>query len=488
MGAVLLAWDPKLHREVALKLVGKNVAAGAKGRERFEREARAIAALRHPNIVEIYDYSGEESEHLYLVMERLDGNDLFNILGANGPFPEPVVAALGHELCLALRVAHEGGIIHRDLKPENVFLNGAGRVVLTDFGVVKAVREGSAVSGFGSKTDIIGTPGFMAPELMDGKPLGSFTDVFALGALLYNVTTAELPYPGANPLEVHRAIVAGKLVDPRTHVPTLSDDLVKCLMECLDANPKKRPSDMDALRDVLKGVLKQHGVTDLRDDLAGYMRDPQGYAEMSKQRATQHLVRSLKIAVRDKDSAGAAQLQRRLWSLDPKQEGQAGLSGVLHAAKERSADWDPQDTSSHKRKRAMPFYLGTAAVVIVAVGLTVLVTLKPKELPKEAPPLPMTVLLPAADLPQRVPEPEPPPAPKPDGFLAVRVKGAAQVFLDGEKQTKQQLRRATLPSGTHRVDAVTRGKRFGTDVNVQPGEKTIVVVDVKRQKVIVLGL
>src|SRR5262245_27768788 len=120
MGSVYRAWDPKLHREVALKLLSPELGSGPKARERFHREARAIAALRHPNIVEIYDYSGEESEHLYLVMEKLDGNDLFNIMSQHGSLPEQVVAAIGHELCLALTVAHQGGVIHRDLKPENV--------------------------------------------------------------------------------------------------------------------------------------------------------------------------------------------------------------------------------------------------------------------------------------------------------------------------------------------------------------------------------
>src|SRR6201999_4532472 len=106
------------------------------------------AALRHSNIVEIYDYSGVESEHLYLVMEKLEGDDQFNIMNSKGMMPEAAAAAVGHELCLGLQVAHEAGVIHRDLKPENVFMDGQGRVVLTDFGVVKAIREDSAVDGW----------------------------------------------------------------------------------------------------------------------------------------------------------------------------------------------------------------------------------------------------------------------------------------------------------------------------------------------------
>src|SRR4051812_29183245 len=152
MGNVYLAFDPKLHRDVAIKVVREDVSGDPKWRERFQREARAVATLRHPNIVEIYDYSGGESDMLFLVMEKLEGDDLFNIIEARGVMPEPAAAGVGHELCLALGVAHDHGIIHRDLKPENIFISPSGRVVLTDFGIVKAIAENSPVSGWDSQT------------------------------------------------------------------------------------------------------------------------------------------------------------------------------------------------------------------------------------------------------------------------------------------------------------------------------------------------
>ncbi|MEO0815369.1 MAG: serine/threonine-protein kinase, partial [Myxococcota bacterium] len=285
MGHVYLAWDPKLHREVALKVVAKNLSRDQKGRQRFHREARAIAALKHPNIVEIYDYSGEESEDLYLVMERLDGDDLFNIMNAKGMAPEAAAAAVGHELCLALNVAHESGIIHRDIKPENVFMNSAGRVILTDFGVVKAIREGSAVDGWSVETDVIGTPGFMAPELMMNRALGPRTDIFALGALLYNITTADMPFAGESPVEIFRNVVASKMNDPRAFNPSLSEEFVEVLSGCLHAKPKKRFRSSEQVRERLKTVLELNGVTDLRDDLRDYMRDPPEYAKLAKTRA-----------------------------------------------------------------------------------------------------------------------------------------------------------------------------------------------------------
>ncbi len=327
MGHVYLAWDPKLHREVALKVVAKNLTRDQKGRQRFHREARAIAALKHPNIVEIYDYSGEESPDLYLVMEKLDGDDLFNIMNDKGMMPEAAAAAVGHELCLALGIAHESGIIHRDLKPENVFMNDVGRVVLTDFGVVKAIREGSAVDGWSVETDVIGTPGFMAPELMMNRALGPRTDIFALGALLYNITTADMPFAGESPVEIFRNVVASKLKDPRSFNSALSEEFVEVLSGCLQAKPKKRFRSAEQVRERLKTVLELNGVTDLRDDLRDYMRDPAEYANIAKRRAVAYMVDKLKVALKDRDEATERRIRKRLLTIDPDNEAIHQISG-----------------------------------------------------------------------------------------------------------------------------------------------------------------
>ena len=329
MGAVYLAWDPKLHRDVAIKVLLGEVSRDPKVRKRFQREARAVAALRHPNIVEIYDYSGEESEQLYIVMEKLEGDDLFNIVADNGPMPEPIVAAVGHELCLALGVAHTAGIIHRDLNPENVFISPNGRVVLTDFGIVKAIREDSAVDGGGTHTDIIGTPGFMPPELMMNKPLGPYTDVFALGAMLYNIATGKLPYDGPGPVEMFKSMMKGEFEDPRLHNDFLSDELYKQLAMSLEPRPKRRLQSVDELREGLKEVLAGCGVTDLRDEMREYMSGPRAYWTAARSRAASHVVQRIKIAVKDRDHAQAQKLQGRLEKLDPHNEEVRMVTGLL---------------------------------------------------------------------------------------------------------------------------------------------------------------
>lgn len=337
MGGVYEAWDPKLHRLVAMKILKKEVADDPKVRERFALEARAVAALRHPNIVDIYDYSGGDSEFLYIVMEKLEGDDLFNVVADNGPMPGPAVAAVGHDLCLALQVAHDAGIIHRDLKPENVFISPNGRIVLTDFGIVKAVTENSALGGFTHSTEIIGTPGFMPPELMMNKPLGPYTDVFALAALLYNVATGEMPYDGAGPVEIFKTMMKGEYPDPSTINDSVDPEFSALLKRALEPKPKKRLQTVEELRAGLKSVLASHGVSDLREDIREYMRDADAYKEHARRRTTEHLLQQIKIATKDKDPVSVKRLSERLNALDPQNAELATISGILQLTAEEQA-------------------------------------------------------------------------------------------------------------------------------------------------------
>lgn len=329
MGSVYAAWDPKLCREVALKVVPSRLSSEGKGRERFQREARAIAAVRHPNIVEIYDYSGTDSEYLYLVIEKLDGEDLYATMHRRGLMGEAAAAAVGHELCLALQVAHDAGIIHRDLKPENVFLNASGRVVLTDFGIVKAVRGDSAVDGYRENTDVIGTPGFMAPELMNGRGLGLSIDIYALGALLYNITTNRLPFEGPTPLAIFQAATAGTFEDPRKYNPQLSEEFCAIIASCLQPIPRKRPRSAEMVRLALKTVLEDNGVTDVRDDLHDFMQNTEAYAQRAHARAVKHLVQQIKVSIKDHDAPTQSRLRKRLMVLDPYNEDLRDVSGVM---------------------------------------------------------------------------------------------------------------------------------------------------------------
>ncbi len=313
MGRVYLAYDPKLRREVAIKSISQEFSAHARARERFFREARAVATLKHPNIVEIFDYSGEDSATVYLVMERLQGPDLFQLVDKRGPMPEAVAAAIVHELCGALANAHDCGIIHRDLKPENVLIEWNGRVVLTDFGLVKAFAQGNLMrtDSFG-RTDVIGTPGFMAPEQARGERLGPHTDVFALGALLYNLLTQRLPFSGATPYIAMENAQQGRYHDPRPLRSDLSDTTCALLLDCLAASPKNRLQSMRVVSDRLAPIFRNCGVTDPREEIARYLRAPEAHTDDLRAREARLLRDRIKLATLDGDDKVLQRLRHRL--------------------------------------------------------------------------------------------------------------------------------------------------------------------------------
>lgn len=317
MGSVYAAWDPKLQREVAIKLVPEHVSLKGKGRERFDREARALAAIAHPNIVEIYDYSGDDAEALYVVIEKLDGEDLYAALHRKGKMPEAIAAAIGYDLCLALEAAHAAGLIHRDLKPENVFLNQSGRVVLTDFGIVKAMRSDTTVRGYREKTEVIGTPGFMAPEQMRGRGLGPSIDLYALGALLYNIVTKRMPFEGSSPLAIFHAAQQGHFDDPRNYSPGLSEGFCAIIRNCLQPLPSRRPPSATDVRLALKEVLDDAGVTDTRDELTQYMHNPDSARRRALARTISVQADKLKVATADHNAVAVEKARARLLSLDP---------------------------------------------------------------------------------------------------------------------------------------------------------------------------
>lgn len=278
MGSVYLANDPKIGREVAIKILQEKFAKTKRYQERFEREARAIAALRHPNIVEIYDYGGSPDEHLYLVMEYIRGPHLGRLLIDNGPFPDTVLAACGLELCSALVEAHANGVIHRDLKPDNVFLD-KDRIVLADFGIVKAI---TADNPFGAaaahpKTDVVGTPGFMAPEQLEERPLDARTDLYAFGALLYYLATGKVPHESESPYALLKKMKDGPPPPLLKARPELSVKLAALIHDCLKFAPEERPPSAEVVRGELRRVLASQGIIDARDVLGIYSQDPKGY-------------------------------------------------------------------------------------------------------------------------------------------------------------------------------------------------------------------
>ena len=181
MAVVYKGLDTTLNREVAVKVLHPHLAGQAESRARLQREAHAVAKLRHENILEIFDYSGPDSPESYIVTEFIHGKTLKTFL-ADHPLPFPEVAEMiASEVARALEHAHQFGVIHRDVKPENVMIRDDGLLKLMDFGIAQIVdKERMTVTG-----QLLGSPAYMAPEHVEGRPLDFRTDVFAVGIITF---------------------------------------------------------------------------------------------------------------------------------------------------------------------------------------------------------------------------------------------------------------------------------------------------------------
>ena len=197
MGVVYKARQKTLNRFVALKLLAPERVGDDRFAARFTREAQALAALNHPNIVTIHDF-GQAGGFYYLLMEFVDGMNLRHLLRARKFTPEEALAIVP-PLCDALQFAHEHGIVHRDIKPENILLDKMGRVKVADFGIAKILGNGHETggdlkAGAAGVTQIVGTPGYSAPEQKtDPQHVDSRADIYSLGVVFYEMLTGELP-------------------------------------------------------------------------------------------------------------------------------------------------------------------------------------------------------------------------------------------------------------------------------------------------------
>jgi tetratricopeptide (TPR) repeat protein len=233
MGIVFRAWDTDLERAVAVKVIGAQLEPG-EGRERLFREARAAAALSHPNVVAVHDV-GEHEEMPYFVMELVEGLSLKQ----SSPDRIDEIVALAVQICSALAHAHEHGLVHRDLKPANVLLeerDGVRSIKIVDLGL--AVRErGVHITSEGG---IAGTVSYMAPEQALGQAVDGRTDLYALGVMLYELTTNRLPFVGDQPLEVLSQHLHAPVVPPSTYRADLPESLEAAIQRLLEKEPDNR--------------------------------------------------------------------------------------------------------------------------------------------------------------------------------------------------------------------------------------------------------
>ncbi len=251
MGVVFKARDVRLNRIVALKMIRGGALANTDELQRFEKEAAAAAQLIHPNIVALYEVSPNDQQP-YLSMEFIGGTSLAERL-LLGPLPSRRAAAYLEQTARAVHYAHTRGIVHRDLKPANVLLDENDQTKVTDFGLAKQIDNKSDQTRTGA---ILGTPSYMSPEQAAGrKEISPASDVYSLGAILYELITGKPPFCGETPLATLNLVAEQDPIAPRLLNPAVDRDLETICLKCLEKSPARRYKTADALADDLKRYL-----------------------------------------------------------------------------------------------------------------------------------------------------------------------------------------------------------------------------------------
>jgi len=250
MADVYKAFQPSLDRYVAIKVLHPSMVDDKEFIGRFQREAKSVAALRHPNIIQVFDYDSQGDTY-YMVMEYIDGPTLRAALedlhDRREHVPLDVALRIVSDVGAALSYAHEAGVVHRDVKPANILLERSGRVILTDFGVAK-ILTGTKVTVTGT---VLGTPAYMSPEQGMGEHGDSRSDIYSLGVVLYELSTGRLPFDADTPLAVLLKHVHDPLPLPRQVNPSLPEEVERIILKAL----AKEPSDRyQAVQDMLAEI------------------------------------------------------------------------------------------------------------------------------------------------------------------------------------------------------------------------------------------
>jgi eukaryotic-like serine/threonine-protein kinase len=334
MAIVYRGLDRALKRVVAIKILHKHLADYQEARDRFEREAQAVAKLRHENILEIFDYSGADAAKAagssYIVTEFIDGRTLKQAT-VDRPIQFPEIGAMimlqvGH----ALAHAHAHGILHRDVKPENIMVRADGVVKLMDFGISHMVDlERLTVTG-----QLLGSPAYMAPEHVEGRPLDFRTDVFAAGIVLYQLTVGKLPFEGKNPHEVLKRIAECKFLDPRQANPQIGNRLGRIILRAMAAAPADRFANVGEMVLALVEYLEESGLPadKVTGELARYFAAPVPYEQALETRLVEHLTTRGSRLLATADQAAALDVFDRVLTIDPDN---ARVLGILDRVNRR---------------------------------------------------------------------------------------------------------------------------------------------------------
>jgi beta-lactam-binding protein with PASTA domain len=292
MATVYLALDRRLDREVALKVMHRNLSGDDEFAERFVREARAAARLSHPNVVQVFD-QGSDGEVLYLAMEYLPGRTLRQAISDRGALTAREALSVLEPVLDALAAAHRAGIVHRDVKPENVLLTDDGRVKVADFGLARAGGGGFGSSGRG--TTLLGTVAYMSPELVSRGIADARADVYAAGVLLFETLTGRQPFAGDDPTTIAYRHVHDSVPVPSTLVAQLPMELDDLVAAATAHDPDDRPADAQRMLAMLRAVRQSlpEGSLDVRPAVPRVV--PAGVTEVVSRDVVEHHTRALPV-------------------------------------------------------------------------------------------------------------------------------------------------------------------------------------------------
>lgn len=323
MATVYRGRDLRLQREVAIKILHPHLARDPEHRERFRREAQAIARLRHPGIVEVFDFSGEEEQgestktptQSFLVMEYIRGRTLQDFLEEQEfPLCELGVALL-LSLIPALTHAHNQQIIHRDLKPENVMIQEDGRVKLTDFGLAR-IMDGETMTRTGT---VLGSPAYMAPEQIDGMLGDHRADIFALGVILYRLVCQKHPFMRgrSSPAAILQAVTTCDYPEPEMLRPSMGRELAGILHKAMAREPHDRYDSLEKMREDLQQYLEGSGANNAQKLVRDYFRSPRDSAIALQKQLEEHLKKRAEALSSQGRFAAALDLCNRLLGFRP---------------------------------------------------------------------------------------------------------------------------------------------------------------------------
>jgi serine/threonine-protein kinase len=252
MSTVYRGLDVRLDRPVALKVMDARYANDSQFLTRFQREARAVARLKDPGLVAVYD-QGLDGSHPFLVMELVEGGTLRELLRERGPMPPHAAAAVLRPVLGGLATAHHAGLVHRDVKPENVLISDDGEVKLVDFGLVRAVAE----AGITSTSVILGTAAYLSPEQVSSGAADARSDVYAVGILAYELITGTTPFTGDNPLTVAYQRMDHDVPPPSTAISGVPRQFDELIARATARNPDERFADAEEMAEDLDAIAQE---------------------------------------------------------------------------------------------------------------------------------------------------------------------------------------------------------------------------------------